>query len=150
MTYNVIASPANSGMSVVVVVDSSAYPLIASSPNSLLYSGMAPIAQNDYHYAILDAASYRLNVSEAFSRPPIQNATTTINEFFNRSLAFHQLNSLPQVYEPVSVINRIESDLHILNQIPTIQIWGNQTEIDLLHKNQLQDLEFELNVSYYR
>lgn len=147
ITYNVIASPASSDMSVAVIVDNNTYRLAASTPTSVLYSGSAPAAQNGYHYVILDSTN-QVNASEAFSRTLNQNEVAT-NEFFNRSLVTYQLNYLPQVYKPVSSINRIDSDLHILNQIPTIQISGNQTEIDILHKNQLQDLEFEFNVTYY-
>ncbi|KAI8636405.1 coth protein-domain-containing protein [Parasitella parasitica] len=147
ITYNVIASPASPDMSVAVIVDNGTYHLTASTSGNLLYSGRAPAAQTAYHYVILDSAN-QVSASDAFFRPPIQNETTT-NEFFNRSLATHQIEYLPQVYEPVPALNRIKSNLHILNQIPTIQIWGNQTAIDILHKNQFQDLEFELNVTYY-
>ncbi|CEP14944.1 hypothetical protein [Parasitella parasitica] len=145
--YNVIASPESPNMSVAVVVDNNTYILGASESATLLYSGNAPIAQVGYHYAIVNSAN-QIHATEAFSRAPFQGESTE-NEFFNRSLSTHQLSSLPQVYKQMPYVNRIESDLHILNQIPTIQIWGNQTEIDMLHKEQLQDLKFKFNVTYY-
>ncbi|KAF1796993.1 coth protein-domain-containing protein [Mucor lusitanicus] len=134
-------------MSVAVVVDNNMYRLAAPKAGDLLYSGSAPAAKNEYHYAILDSAN-QVNASEAFTRSPVLNESTA-NEFFNRSISTHQLTYLPQIYEPVPVIDRIDSNLHHLDQIPTIHIWGNQTEVDLLHKNQLEDLEFELNLTYY-
>ncbi|EPB83655.1 hypothetical protein HMPREF1544_09571 [Mucor circinelloides 1006PhL] len=147
ITYNVIASPPTADMSVAVIVDNNIYRLTAPTSGALLYTGSAPAAKSEYHYAIIDSVN-QVNASEAFTRTPVLNESTT-NEFFNRSISTHQLNYLPQVYEPVSVIDRIESGLHHLDQIPTIHIWGNQTAIDLLHKNQLEDLEFELNLTYY-
>lgn len=136
-------------MSVAVIVDGNPYPLTApATTGDLLYSGSAPAAKNEYHYAILNSAN-QVNASEAFTRAPVLNESTTTNEFFNRSMSIHQLTYLPQVYEPASVIDRIDSNLHQLDQIPTIHIWGNQTAVDLLHKNQLEDLEFELNLTYY-
>ncbi|KAI8645156.1 coth protein-domain-containing protein [Parasitella parasitica] len=134
-------------MSVAVVVDNNTYILAASESATLLYSGNAPTAQVGYHYAIVKSDN-QIHASEAFSRAPVQSKFTE-NEFFNRSLSTHQLDSLPQVYKQMPYVNRIESDLHILNQIPTIQIWGNQTELDILHKDQLQDLKFRFNVTYY-
>lgn len=134
-------------MSVAVIVDNNIYRLTTPTSGDLLYTGSAPAAKSEYHYAFIDSAN-QVNASEAFTRTPVLNESTT-NEFFNRSISTHQLTYLPQVYEPVSVVDRIESDLHHLDQIPTIHIWGNLTAIDLLHKNQLEDLEFELNLTYY-
>lgn len=148
ITYNVIASPPTADMSVAVIVDGSPYPLTAPATGDLLFSGSAPAAKSEYHYALLNSAN-QVNASEAFTRVPVLNESTTTNEFFNRSMSTHQLASLPQVYEPAPVIDRIDSNLHQLGQIPTIHIWGNQTAVDLLHENQLEDLEFELNLTYY-
>ncbi|GAN11375.1 hypothetical protein MAM1_0566c10934 [Mucor ambiguus] len=150
ITYNVIAAPeSNSNMSVAVVVDNTTYPLAAkASDGGLLYQGEAPVAQTGYHYAILDAMK-QVNASEAFSRLPVMNKTT-YNEFFNRSSNVYNVTSLPQILEPISAINRIESDLHLQDQIPTIHLWGNTTAIEALNGNQLdEDLNVELNMTYY-
>lgn len=136
-------------MSVAVVVDNTTYPLAAKADEGgLLYQGEAPAAQSGYHYAILDAMQ-QINASEAFSRPPVMNKTT-YNEFFNRSSNVYNVTSLPQVLEPISAIKRIETDLHLQDQIPTIHLWGNATAIESLNDNQLdEDLDVELNMNYY-
>lgn len=150
ITYNVIAAPGtSSNMSVAVVVDNTTYPLTAkSNEGGLLYQGEAPVAQTGYHYAILDAMQ-QVNASEAFSRSPVMN-DTTYNEFFNRSSNVYNVTALPQILEPISAINRIETDLHLQDQIPTIHLWGNATAIEALNGNQLdEDLDVELNMTYY-
>jgi hypothetical protein len=146
ITYSIIASPASADMSVAVIVDNVAYPLSATGTNSLLYQGEAPSASNEYHYAILDSMK-QVNTSESFTRSPIQS--NTLNEFFNRSLNTHELVTLPQVYDPLPSIHRITSDLHIQGQIPTMHIWGNETAVTELHGKQLEDLDVELNLTYY-
>ena len=87
ITYNVIAAlPANE-MSVAVIVDDSIFLLSVDDSTEtpgILYTGEAPIAQNGYHYAILENNNQATNASESFMRAPTQNITT-FNEFFNRS-----------------------------------------------------------------
>ncbi|CEP09735.1 hypothetical protein [Parasitella parasitica] len=149
ITYNVIAAPESTSMLVAVVVDNTTYPLAATPDDGgLLYQGQAPVAQSGYHYAIIDE-SQQIQVSEPFSRAPVQHQKT-YNEFFNRTSNVYNVGSLPQIMEPISAINRIQSDLHIYDQIPTMHIWGNATSIQALNENQLkEDLDVELNMTYY-
>ncbi|KAI8090410.1 coth protein-domain-containing protein [Thamnidium elegans] len=132
-------------MSVAVVVDKVTYPLEATF--GILYKGDAPSATTGYHYAFVD--NKEVKVSEPFTRPPLKDGLlTTLNEFFNRSISTYELNTLPQVLEPLSSIHRINSDLHIMNQIPSIHIYGNTSAIKYLKDNQLQDYKVKLNVAY--
>ncbi|KAI9480424.1 MAG: coth protein-domain-containing protein [Benjaminiella poitrasii] len=155
ITYSVIAASLEIAefVSVVVIIDdTNYYPLTTlGSSNNLLYQGQAPIAQNGYRYSILlknSSTSSTNQISEAFTRS--QTLVSTPNEFFNRSRNIHEINHLPEVYKPLSAIHRIKSDLHRLNQIPTIHIWGvNTSTIDVLHENQHEDYEVHLNVTYY-
>lgn len=144
--YSVIAAPDSIDYSVVVVVDNTSWPLSVAS-SSILYQGEAPVAQFGYHYAILDG-NRQINATEEFSRAPVKTGNQTINEFFNRTQNIHQVFSLPQVLPPLPGINRIDSDLHIQGQIPTIHIWGNETAITYLHEHQLEDIDIEMNVTY--
>lgn len=147
ITYSVIASPESADASVVVVVDNTTWPLNAASSSSILYQGEAPVAQSGYHYAIVDG-NKQVNATEGFSRAPIVDGKQTVNEFFNRSLNSYQFSSLPQVLPLLPVINRVKSDLHIQGQIPTMHIWGNETAVNYLHQNQLEDVDVELNLTY--
>ncbi|KAG2237296.1 hypothetical protein INT48_009029 [Thamnidium elegans] len=143
-TYNVIAEPP-ANMSVTVIVDKVVYPLEATF--GILYKGDAPSATTGYHYAFAD--NKEVKVSEPFTRPPLKDGLlTTLNEFFNRSISTYELNTLPQVLEPLSSIHRINSDLHIMNQIPSIHIYGNTSATKYLQDNQLQDYKVNLNVAY--
>lgn len=143
ITYNVIASPYTPEQSVVVVVDDISWPL--ASAFGILYQGEAPIAQTGYHYAILES-NQQVNTTEGFSRTPVPEST--VNEFFNRASNQYEISPLPQFLAPLSSIDRIQSELHTLNQIPTIHIWGNETAVALLHENQSEDLDVELNFTY--
>ncbi|KAG2237294.1 hypothetical protein INT48_009027 [Thamnidium elegans] len=144
ITYNIIAEPP-ANMSVAVIVDKVVYPLEATF--GILYKGDAPSATTGYHYAFVD--NKEVKVSEPFTRPPLKDGLlTTLNEFFNRSISTYELNTLPQVLEPLSSIHRINSDLHIMNQIPSIHIYGNTSATKYLQDNQLQDYKVNLNVAY--
>ncbi|GAA5808628.1 hypothetical protein MFLAVUS_002020 [Mucor flavus] len=144
ITYNVIAEPP-SNMSVAVVVDKISYPLQATF--GILYKGDAPSSTTGYHYVFVDDKD--IKVSEPFTRPPLKEGTlTTLNEFFNRSISTYEVNTLPQVLEPLPSIHRINSNLHNMNQIPSIHIYGNTSATKYLEDNQLQDNKVKLNVAY--
>ncbi|GAA5798491.1 hypothetical protein HPULCUR_003895 [Helicostylum pulchrum] len=132
-------------MSVAVVVDEVTYPLQATF--GILYKGDAPSATTEYHYAFVDNKDVK--VSEPFTRPPLKDGlSTTLNEFFNRSISTYEVNTLPQVLEPLSSIHRINSNLHNMNQIPSIHIYGNTSATKYLEDNPLEDNKVELNVAY--
>ncbi|EIE79697.1 hypothetical protein RO3G_04402 [Rhizopus delemar RA 99-880] len=131
-------------MGVAVVVDGTTFPL--QQTLGILYQGEAPIAKTSYHYAIVDA-NHGINASESFARNPIQ--ADSLNEFFNRSMNAYNVSSLPQVLPPLPSIKRIASDLHKDGQIPTIHIWGNETAITYLNTNQQEDIDVELNFTYF-
>jgi hypothetical protein len=86
----------------------------------------------------MDATSNAVQFSESFVRVPLKEVLS-LNEFFNHSLSTYGIGSLPQILEPSQTINKIQSDLHIANQIPTIHIDENVSAIDYLHANQLED-----------
>lgn len=50
------------------------------------------------------------------------------------------IESFPQIMEPISAIKRIESNLHTIDQIPTMHLWGNTTAIQALNGNQIDDI----------
>ncbi|KAI9480423.1 MAG: coth protein-domain-containing protein [Benjaminiella poitrasii] len=146
--YNVIM-PAPSNQSVVVLVDDKAYPLKASEKSALVFCGEAPNSQNGYRYALVDSSRQNvISTVEAFTRSPLHNISSTPNQFFNRTHDINVLHRLPQILDPLPSIHRIKSDLHILEQIPTIHIHGSQEAVDLLHKDQLDDSSVKMDVSY--
>jgi hypothetical protein len=118
-----------------VIVDNVPYPL--SVDYGILYHGEAPSAKIGCDYAIIDTTnSNTVSSFEPFLRPPFgEGEKSTLNEFFNRSIDKYDLVTLPQALEPLSSIHKIESDLHIPNQMPSIHIYGNTSVIDYLHQN---------------
>lgn len=136
-------------MNVAVVVDEVVYQL--KPEHGILYKGEAPFPKFGYNYVYTEKSNENTaKISESFVRLPSDNeSTSTVNEFFDRPYNTYNVKSLPQALPPLDSINRIESDLHIKNQIPTIHIYGDQSSIDSLHKNQKADLEFKLNVAYF-
>ncbi|KAG0178737.1 hypothetical protein DFQ29_003069 [Apophysomyces sp. BC1021] len=55
---------------------------------------------------------------------------------------------LPNVLSPLPAIDRIQTELHIDGQIPTLYFVGNQTEIDLMHKNSTGDNTVLTSMTY--
>ena len=140
VTYSVVAAPPQN-MSVVVQVDDVFYPL--QPEHGILYKGEGPDANTGYKYVYINDTD---KIEEGFTRLP---SFTIVNEFFNRSSNVYNLNTLPQVLSPLASIHRIDSELHIQNQIPTLHIYGDQASIDLLHANQTnEELSAQLNFAY--
>ncbi|CAO3661798.1 unnamed protein product [Rhizopus stolonifer] len=141
--YSVITSQ-RSTTDMAVVVDGTTFPLQKSY--GILFQGEAPVATGNYHYAVINA-NQELITPEPFVRSPILE--DTVNEFFNRSSNTYNVTRLPQVLSPLSSLHRIESDLHLNNQIPTMKLWGNATAIDYMNNNQLEDIGIKLNLTYF-
>ncbi|RCH83871.1 hypothetical protein CU098_005398 [Rhizopus stolonifer] len=143
--YNVIAL-LNQTLykSVSVVVDNVSYPLNSNTTFPILFSGKAPLAQSGYHYV----KTYTNDdvLAESFMRQPVN--TTTPHEFFNRTWNSHNNAQFPQIYSPLESISRIKSNLHRDNEIPTLHIVGNSSQIDLLNRNISSDITVESNLTY--
>lgn len=152
MTYNVI-SLVSDNQTLGVIVDDEIYPLTSTNDAStLLHKGKAPIASTSYKYAILDKDNTTSIIEqESFSRDPITNSSKTLNEYYGRSWNTKTLDQIPTIMDSLPIINRIDSDLHIDGEIPTIHITGNQTAIDYIHANAESDIDITgLNLAYIR
>lgn len=128
-----------------VVVDNTAYALEPNSTFPVIYSTNAPAAQSGYRYAKVYSNNSSM-LTESFVRQPVNQDTP--HEFFNRTWNTHENKKLPQVYEPLDVIHRIESDIHKGNEIPTIHIVGSQSELDEMNHNTTADISVETNITY--
>ncbi|KAI8984158.1 coth protein-domain-containing protein [Mycotypha africana] len=121
------------------IIDDKLYPLkITSEKSTLLHSGKAPIANHGYKYAILDDSDNIVQM-ENFTRQPLNEDTQ--NEYYNRTWTSVFLPELPTVLDPLPIINRIDSDLHIDGEIPTVHITGNQTALDYIHSHANDDID---------
>ncbi|CAO3651521.1 unnamed protein product [Cunninghamella blakesleeana] len=132
VNYKVI-SVTNSDMG--VVINGQTYRLEPSTDIPILYTGEAPVG--DYSYAKLDKINQGVLEKEPFTRS-LQKEDTP-NEFYNRTWNKKQVHSFPQLLNKLSCVNRIDSSLHKEDSITTFYIQGNQTEIDLMHKNAIID-----------
>lgn len=135
-----------------VLVDDQVYPLTSVSDDStLLHTGEAPLSSSGYYrYALILKDNYSIAESENFTRTNNGSSDSTLNEYYGRSWNSWALDELPTILPPLPIIDRIESDLHIDGEIPTIHIIGNQTEIDTMHANQSEDVDIYLNMTYIR
>ncbi|KAI8970669.1 coth protein-domain-containing protein [Pilobolus umbonatus] len=138
--YNVIAE-ASVNHTVSVIVDKKAYPLV---PTGVLYQGEAPIARSHYYYSM--TVNSTVVIKESFKRKAIK--VNTPNEFFNRSINKHKIPKVPSVYPPLSSRNEVKSDLHRINEIPTINIFGDQSKMDFIHEDQDAEREAKMSFSY--
>lgn len=146
VTYSVIAS-LSAGQSVGVLVDGRLFLLRPTSYEPLLHKGKAQDPAMSYKYVILDE-QHRIIESESFNRRLDAGDDVTVHDCFNRPINVHNIVTLPKVMPDLAPIRRIKSDLHIPNQIPTIHIRGNQTLIDYMHGNQLEDITIDVAMSY--
>ncbi|RCH77629.1 hypothetical protein CU098_001192, partial [Rhizopus stolonifer] len=134
----------HSATDMAVVVDGVTFSL--QKRHGILFQGEAPVATRNYYYKILNINQGSI-IPEPFVRSPVLE--NTANEFFNRSSNTYNVTKLPQILSPLPVIHRIESDLHLFNQIPTINLWGNATAIDYMNNNQLENISVKLNLTYF-
>ena len=151
ITYNVVSLQPNN-QTIGVIVDNQVYPLTSVSKKSqLLHSGEAPAATSGYKYVVLDKADTSNIVDqESFTRNPVTD-DSTLNEYYGRSWNTMNLTQLPTIMDPLPIIDRIKSDLHIDGEIPTIHFTGNQSAIDYMHANQYADVDVsDLTMTYIR
>ncbi|KAG2193331.1 hypothetical protein INT47_012478 [Mucor saturninus] len=131
-----------------VIVDDQVYPLSNNNESTpLLHRGQAPISSTGYKYAII--SSHQVLDIENFTRPcPSDNIQT--NDYYGRPWnSYPNLTRLPTLLPPLDIMDRIQSDLHIENEIPTIHLYGNQTGIDYMHHHQLdRTVRIELHMVY--
>ncbi|KAI9271978.1 coth protein-domain-containing protein [Sporodiniella umbellata] len=128
-----------------VEVDNAVYILQLQKPSSILYSGRAPIAKYSYRYVKVDQVNYRTS-PESFYRHP--ETESTVNEFYNRTWNRKEIGFLPQVYDPLPIVNRIETELHKRGEIPSIHLVAKEEEVELMHNEFLKDIVISTNMSY--
>lgn len=132
-----------------VIVDNQLYPLSnINELTPLLHRGEAPVSSTGYKYAIL--SNHQITETENFTRPSPSDTET--NDYYGRSWnSYQNLTKLPTLLPPLPIIDRIQSDLHIENEIPTIHLYGNQSEINYIHQHQLDDkARVKLSMAYIR
>ncbi|KAI8064292.1 coth protein-domain-containing protein [Gilbertella persicaria] len=145
ITYNVVSLvPSNQTLG--VLVDGQLYPLTGESDSSIFHTGEAPSASSGYKYAQILKNDYSIVSQENFTRSPLTN--DTLNEYYDRSWNTKTMNTIPTILSPLSVVNRIDSDLHVDGQIPTIHLTGNQTAVDEMHADSQADTKVDLNMTY--
>lgn len=149
ITYKVISLVPNN-QTLGVIVDDKLYSLEkVDKSSSLLHYGKAPVAESGYKYAIIQKDDKQVIHMENFTRSTSQE--DTLNEYFGRSWnTFPNITKIPNILPPLPIINRIDTNLHIEGQIPTIHLIGNQTAIDYMHNNQLEEFKVDLSMAYIR
>ncbi|CEP08364.1 hypothetical protein [Parasitella parasitica] len=113
VTYSVVAFPEVNDI-VAVTIDNQNYPLKAGNLSSNLFTGVAPYAK-DYHYTYLTSNGFK---PEDVVRHLTDSATTTGNEFFNRSKTVYDIPPLPRAYD--DIYPALQSGMNNSNSISTI------------------------------
>lgn len=135
----------------VIVDNDKLYPLsTVDGISSLYHTGEAPRSISGYRYAIIDKDGNIIVEQENFLRSPVVE-DSTLNEYYNRTWNTMTVDKLPVIMEPLPILSRIQSDLHLEGQIPTIHITGNQTAIDIIHHNAREDIRVpDIKLTYIR
>ncbi|KAG0164856.1 hypothetical protein DFQ28_009623 [Apophysomyces sp. BC1034] len=127
--YSVIAFP-QPGQSVSVSVGGQDHPLKASQQHPNLFTGTAPAADT-YRYSVN-------NQPEAAQRTLAKGATSTGNEFFNRSRTVYDVPALPQAYNPI--YPPLFTGMNRSNEVATIIMQVNATALGAFNKNPAEKL----------
>ncbi|KAI8375489.1 coth protein-domain-containing protein [Blakeslea trispora] len=125
--YSVVAFPSgNQGVS--VSVGGKTVALQKSNVHPNLFVGSAPFGDT-YQYVITDGQN---NQPESTTRKLTAGATSTGNEFFNRSQTIYNVPSLPQAYNPQ--YPTLFTNMNKSNEIATIIMTVNTTALDAFNK----------------
>ncbi|KAI8142496.1 coth protein-domain-containing protein [Fennellomyces sp. T-0311] len=135
VNYAVIAFPSD-GQGVAVVVDGQEHALQATQyPH--LYQGVAPAASNSYQYAITSSGGSQV---EQTQRKLSEGATSTGNEFFNRSRTVYDVPSLPMAYHPI--YPPLFTGMNMSNEVATIILNANMSGINSYMENPKGDFGY--------
>ncbi|KAI8091034.1 coth protein-domain-containing protein [Gilbertella persicaria] len=133
-----------------VLIDQGLRPYLLSldkaDQSRILYSGKAPVALKGYSYAVVDTDTGSIIEREPFTRNPIN--MDTLNEFYSRTWNTFSISRLPSLFSKLQSINQIDSDLHQYDQIPTLHLFGEETDVNKMHNNISSDIEISLGLTY--
>jgi hypothetical protein len=130
-----------------IVVDDYIYGMRPIFPGSALYRGEAPSGK-PYRYVKLKSQTSDIVENEPFERQPPASGTP-LNEFYGRNWTTKEELDFPKLPFQQG-FNRLESDLHLHDEIPTIHIQANPEDIKHIHTFYLQDIAVQANITYIR
>ncbi|KAI8979696.1 coth protein-domain-containing protein [Mycotypha africana] len=152
--YSVIAEvPEDNSLFMAVIVDNDKVFPLTHNKYGILHFGKAAAAIENYHYAIINNTG-NIIISEPFRRQPYVTSKSTDDstfyEFFNRSTNKYSAKKLPKLFDYPSNVHKMTSNLHRLDEIPTIHLYGNREATRILHakENQLKNIEVKLSMTY--
>ncbi|ORY98113.1 coth protein-domain-containing protein [Syncephalastrum racemosum] len=98
-----------------------------------------------YRYVLVKQGTVQVVDEEPFTRTNLKEVG--LNQFYGRPWTRKED---VRTFEPIAPAryDRVASNLHPQDQIPTLHIIGDQNDIDTLHKNYLQDIDTHVNVTY--
>ncbi|CAO3625656.1 unnamed protein product [Cunninghamella blakesleeana] len=126
--YSVVAFPP-SGASVAVSVNGQNHPLTADNQVPNLFKGSAP-SGDKYQYVFVNGGN---NSPETPMRTLTKDATSTGNEFFNRTHTTVNVPALPQAFNPV--YPPLFTNFNKSNEVATIILNVNSTAFDSIIKD---------------
>ncbi|KAI8874680.1 hypothetical protein K501DRAFT_204232, partial [Backusella circina FSU 941] len=142
---SVISGSAGNDMG--IVVDDYIYAMRPIFPGSALYRGEAPSGK-PYRYVKLKSKTSEIIENEPFERQPPDSAAA-LNEFYGRNWTIKEVLEFPTLPFPHG-FNRLQSALHLHDEIPTIHVMADPEEVKRIHQYYLQNIAIEANVTYIR
>ncbi|KAL0092379.1 secreted coth spore-coat protein domain-containing protein [Phycomyces blakesleeanus] len=149
-TYSVIGLTTDekhsSDTSIGVLVNGQIYALNPTDSSTILHQGEAPSGYA-YRYVKLSKGTNKTVDQEPFERDPL-TSSNTLNEFYGRSWTKKSLKTFSALPGYPKTYDRLDSQYHAENEIPTCHIVANQADIDRLHGYYLQDIDIRVNMTY--
>ncbi|KAI9301632.1 coth protein-domain-containing protein [Cunninghamella echinulata] len=140
--YSVVAFPPT-GANVAVSVNGQNHPLTADGKVPNLFKGTAP-SGDKYQYVFTNGQN---NTPETPLRTLKKDATSTGNEFFNRTYTVLDIPALPQAYHPV--YPPLFSNFNKSNEVATIILQVNNTAFDAIIKDPKLKAKAQVNSFTY-
>lgn len=146
VTYSVVSYSSSERHSLAVMIDNdkTLYPLSVSAETPYIFTGSAPMATIGYKYATI--SNFKQKHIEPFSRAPVINSS--YNEVYGISMNRYPVPELPQMFPPLSSIDRLSSGIHKDDQIPTLFLSGSKADVSNIHSNVYSKIKINLNLTY--
>lgn len=143
VTYSIVGIPRSSDNDFGVIVDGAVYSLSLSQESAILFQVEAPIAETNYHFVELTKGTQDIVEEEKFEREPIQAA---VNHVYGRNWVNKAVETFERVYDEVGC--RHKTDLHPADEIPSLHIQADQSEIDRIHEHYNQKIRINSDVTF--
>ncbi|KAI7865497.1 coth protein-domain-containing protein [Spinellus fusiger] len=136
----------NTAIDLGVLINGNVHIMEPYEKGSILFRGEAPSGQH-YRYVKIMKKTQNIIDQEPFERDPIFD-DSTFNEFYGRKWTYKDIETFAPLPNYPRTFNRLESRYHALNEIPSIHLTANATDVELLHTYYMEGITITANMTH--